>query len=202
MKQVVPLTEWKQAERAAPGRTGDDRFLELLEKYGEYLRRMIAQVCPSNLGLSVDDIEQEARVRLWRALLGEREIVHPVSYIYKVAVSATIHAIHRIKARREEHLLDAHENPETDAPETLLTKPEASPEALAERRECVRKINASLARLPENRRIAVGLHLQGMTTTEIGDLTGWTEPKARNLVHRGLKDLRVHLRAEGIEYGQ
>ena len=41
-----------------------------------------------------------------------------------------------------------------------------------------------------NRRRAVGLHLRGFTSTEIAQLLGWTEPKARNLTHRGLKDLR------------
>jgi DNA-directed RNA polymerase specialized sigma24 family protein len=63
-----------------------------------------------------------------------------------------------------------------------------------------RQINLALAQLPENRRRAVGLHLQGLTTAEIGALLGWSEPKARNLVHRGLKDLRQSLRASGIEY--
>jgi hypothetical protein len=29
---------------------------------------------------------------------------------------------------------------------------------------------------------------------------GWSEPKARNLVYRGLKDLRGELRSAGIEY--
>jgi DNA-directed RNA polymerase specialized sigma24 family protein len=39
-----------------------------------------------------------------------------------------------------------------------------------------------------------------MTSEEIGELMGWSEPKARNLAYRGLKDLRHELRAEGIEY--
>jgi hypothetical protein len=30
---------------------------------------------------------------------------------------------------------------------------------------------------------------------------GWSEPKARNLVHRGLKDLRAFLCSMGIEDG-
>ena len=54
--------------------------------------------------------------------------------------------------------------------------------------------------MPENRQRAVRLHLEGMTTTEIGSLMEWTEPKARNLVYRGLADLREALRAEGIDY--
>jgi DNA-directed RNA polymerase specialized sigma24 family protein len=38
-----------------------------------------------------------------------------------------------------------------------------------------------------------------MTTAEIGEILGWSEAKSRNLVHRGLKDLRRELRAEGID---
>jgi DNA-directed RNA polymerase specialized sigma24 family protein len=41
-----------------------------------------------------------------------------------------------------------------------------------------------------------------MTTDEIADLMEWSEPKARNLVYRGLKELRGKLRAAGIEYGE
>ena len=43
-------------------------------------------------------------------------------------------------------------------------------------------------------------HPDGMTTQEIADILGWSEPKARNLVYRGLGELRKHLRDEGIEY--
>ena len=41
-----------------------------------------------------------------------------------------------------------------------------------------------------------------MTTREIADLSGWTEPKARNLVYRGLSVVRAHLRAGGLEFEQ
>ena len=49
-------------------------------------------------------------------------------------------------------------------------------------------------------RDAVGLHLEGLTTHEIADLLGWNEPKARNLVYRGLNDIRRCLKEAGIEY--
>ena len=76
---------------------------------------------------------------------------------------------------------------------------EAAPHAEVERLEFAQKIDAALKQLPENRRLAVTNHLQGLTMPEIGALLGWSEPKARNLVHRGLKDLRIALRALGIE---
>jgi RNA polymerase sigma-70 factor (ECF subfamily) len=179
-------------------------FNAILEKYGAFLRQTIARICPKDLGIQFDDIEQEARLRLWRAIEAEREINFHGSYIYKIVVSVTINAIQRAKSRREEQLhLVKEEEDEAAAdaqPITLTTGEENSPEAQAEREELLRKVEEAMARLPENRRLAVGLHLKGMTTDEIADLMGWSEPKARNLVYRGLKDLRGALRDAGIEY--
>jgi RNA polymerase sigma factor (sigma-70 family) len=174
-------------------RTRDARLQELVSRHGDLLRRTIAKVCPRAMGLSIEEIEQDARVRLWSALKSEREILHPVSYIYKVAVSASLRAIRRAKARREEQLQDEAGTNENAPVVVLCTPPDASPYAVAERREWVRKIDRAMTR--------VGLHLRGRTTEEIAAILGWTEPKARNLVHRGLRDLRGHLRSEGIDYG-
>jgi RNA polymerase sigma factor (sigma-70 family) len=178
----------------------DARLRALLDQYGAFLRRTIARVCPHELGLSCDDIEQEARVSLWKALRHEREIAFPVSYIRKVAVSATLRAIRQAKARQAESLDEVGGG---GAPVFEPAAPaDASPYTAAERSELRGKIETALARLPDNRQRAVRLHLQGLTTGEIGALLDWTEPKARNLVHRGLKDLRTALRALGIEYGR
>jgi RNA polymerase sigma-70 factor (ECF subfamily) len=179
-------------------------FNAILEKYGAFLRQTIARICPKDLGIQFDDIEQEARLRLWRAIEAERKINFHGSYIYKIAVSVTINAIHRAKSRREEQLRLAEdavdEGAEEAQPITLAASEDNSPEAQAEREELLRKVDEAMARLQENRRLAVGLHLKGMTTDEIADLMGWSEPKARNLVYRGLKDLRDELRDAGIEY--
>jgi len=102
---------------------------------------------------------------------------------------------------REEQLQDDAGANEGTPVVLLCTPPDASPYAVAERREWVRKIDRAMTRLAENRRRAVGLHLRGRTTQEIAGMLGWSEPKARNLVHRGLRDLRGHLRSEGIDYG-
>jgi RNA polymerase sigma factor (sigma-70 family) len=181
-------------------------FNAILEKYGAFLRQTIARVCPKDLGIQFDDLEQEARLRLWRAIEAEREINFHGSYIYKIVVSVTINAIRRAKALREEQLRLAEDGEDEDAAEVRPIIPadgaENSPEAQAEREELLRKVEEAMARLPESRRLAVGLHLKGMTTDEIADLMGWSEPKARNLVYRGLKDLRGMLRSAGIEYGE
>src|SRR5262245_50019172 len=68
-------------------------FNVILEKYGVFLCQTIAQICSKNLGIQFDDIEQEARLRLWRAIEAEREINFHGSYIYRIVVSVTINTI-------------------------------------------------------------------------------------------------------------
>jgi RNA polymerase sigma-70 factor (ECF subfamily) len=186
-----------QTARPAP-------FDEILERYGQLLRQTIAQVCPKNLGLQFDDIEQEARLRLWRALEAETEIASPASYLYRIAVTTTIDAVRRAVARREEQLRvqEAH----SDDPEgpgvvrSPATEAARSPEAVAERHLLLRKVQTALAKLSDDRRRAVGLHLRGFRPPEIARMLCWTEAKARSLVYRGLEDLRRRLAAEGIDY--
>lgn len=179
----------------------DARFAALVEEYGSLLRGAIAQHCPRDLGIQIDDVEQEARIRLWRALQREREIRDPASYLYRIAVTTTIDAVRRVIARREEQLRVRGEWGDDEGPAVALAAgPEASPERAAELDRVMARVEAAIGRLAENRRLAVRLHLQGLTSDEIGDLLGWTEPKARNLVSRGMRDLREALAAEGIDY--
>jgi RNA polymerase sigma-70 factor, ECF subfamily len=179
----------------------ESRLNAILDEYGAFRRRTIAHVCPKDLGIHFSDIEQEARLRLWRALQSEREIRNPASYLYRIAMTATLDAVRRIKAKREEQLrLVEDEYEEEGAPLALSSDPNRSPEVEAGRKQLAGKVRTALARLSDNRRRAVGLYLEGMASQEIATLLGWSEPKARNLLYRGLSDLRAQLRAEGIEY--
>jgi len=177
------------------------RFNALLDEFGRLLRQAIVRHCPRDLGLQFDDIEQEARLRLWRALEQEREITNHASYLYRIAATATIDAMRRVQARHEEQLHKVvDEGVESDEVVALPAPLRDSPERVAESREVVDRVQAALARLSDERRRAVGMYLQGMSSQDIADLLGWTEPKARNLLYRGLKELRTLLRAEGINY--
>ncbi len=179
----------------------DDRAETIVEEYRAFLRDAVARFCPRDMGLQFDDIVQDASVRLLRALRDEREIRDLASYAYRIAATTTIDAIRRARARREEQLrLEGDEEDDDRGPHAIPDAPERSPEREAERGELMRKIEAAISRLPENRGRAVRLHLEGMTSMEIASATGWTEPKARNLVYRGLADLREALRADGVEY--
>jgi RNA polymerase sigma-70 factor (ECF subfamily) len=188
MEQDLPLPGHVNAEQ---------RFDAVMEKYGRLLRAAIRGFCPRDMTADSDDIAQEAYLRVWRAVASGREIPSPASYLYRVAATATIDAIRRAKARREATLdpLD----PDADARAELHTPPEEGPEQVAAARQLVDKCQQVLRSFTIDRRRAVALHLQGLTTEEIGRLLGWSEAKARNLIYRALRDLRERLHAEGIE---
>ena len=179
-----------------------DPFEDLLDQYGSVLRGAIARVCPRNLGLEFDDIEQEARLRLWRALQSETEIEKPASYLYRVAVTATLDAVRRAVARREEQLRLSGREPGNERPAAKLDpeSPVDSPEVESQRRILLQKVRATLAGMTADRRRAVGLHIRGFTPAEIGRMLSWSEARARSQVYRGLKELRRKLASEGIEY--
>lgn len=186
----------------SPASETETRFNSIVEDYGRFLRQTILRVCPRNLGLQFDEIEQEARLRIWKALESEREIRDLTSYLYRIAVSATLDAVRRVKRKREEQLVTEAEDdsPQTAQSHQLAVDVMFAPDVSALHKQIIQRVKEALARLPDNRRQAVSLHLEGMTTQEIADLLDWTEPKARNLVYRGLNDLRQSLKESGIDY--
>jgi RNA polymerase sigma factor (sigma-70 family) len=185
---TIKSLDVEQAGLSVPGRrqeclrdvTAEDanaRFERLLDTYSGLLRRLIRQHCPRDLGIQISDIEQEARLRLWRALEREKEFDSPASYVYRIAVSATIDAVRRVMARREDQLrtVDSIEDEEMVAPhEPPVDDRAESPHAMAERHELMDRIGRAVASLPENRRRVVELHLQGLGLDDIAALLGWT----------------------------
>ena len=186
----------------------EQRLEEILAAYGRFLRGTLRRLAPRDSGLSLDELEQEVRIRLWRALESEREIASLSSYLYRIAATATLDAVRRARTRRREvPLADPLEPEGGRAPEEAWVKHRAAedfrspddPAAAAARAQIRERIERARAAISPARRDAVGLHLQGYTTKEIGGLFGWSEPKARNLVYRGLADLKESLRNEGVE---
>lgn len=147
-------------------------------------------------GLSDDDVDevmQEVRIRLWRSRSTAENISSlPASYVYRTAASAALDVIRRRRARREDHVDMAALNGEglagtAPAPDRALGQSELR-EALAQ----------AIAGLSDSRRPVVRMYLVGYSRQEIADLLGWSEAKTRNLLYRGLDDLRRGLSLRGI----
>ena len=59
-------------------------------------------------------------------------------------------------------------------------------------------VDACLRRLIDSRRLIVAFHLLGHDLAESEQLSGWGAKRVRNLLYRGLADLRHCLTAKGF----
>ena len=159
----------------------------LIERYSALVAEVARKVTRRRADLVEDDIAQEVTIALWRQLQHERVIEQPTSYIYKAVVRETARAIRREQVRRER-----------DAG-ALGTAVGPSPHDDYEARRQRGALRASLAGLSPERRRAVGSHLMGFSINEIGQRFAWPYVKTRNLVTRGMVDLRRLLRERGVK---
>jgi RNA polymerase sigma-70 factor (ECF subfamily) len=114
--------------------------------------------------------------------------------VYRTARAAAIDLIRREQARRADV---------TDPLESAtgrLAIEEPGFQAL-EARELGQQVDEALLDLVPSRRPVVRLYLDGYDREEIAALLGWTEAKVRNLLYRGLDDLRAALGRRGIGPG-
>lgn len=182
---------------AAPA--ADDAYALSAELEGavERFRRMIASVGQRHgLGdAEVDEVMQEVRLRLWRNR-GDVETLRSVgaSYVYRTAVSAALDIIRARRARRTG--LDA-----VVPLDGLDMAAVQDATAEVEEQELADRVMAAVDRLTLNRRPVVRMHLAGYEREEIARALGWTVGKVRNLLSRGLVDLRAELAAVPFNSG-
>ncbi|MDW8480166.1 MAG: sigma-70 family RNA polymerase sigma factor [Xanthomonadales bacterium] len=159
----------------------------LLERFGARIRLLIERSGLAEHGLDAADLEQEVRIRLWRALADDRIGHAPASYVQRVVLTVVVDALRRVRP--------AQELPAAEAEEALVER--RDPEAAAGARERLERLERALVRLPLRRRQPVRLHLLGYGFAEIGRLVGVSPEGARKLVERGLAELRRELRETG-----
>jgi RNA polymerase sigma-70 factor (ECF subfamily) len=172
-----------------------DQLSSALESIIARFRTMVRSV-GARRGLSdadVDDVLQEVRIRLWRAgAAGKRIEELGSSYVYRTAMSAALDVLRRQRARGAE-VTDALDDQVAHVPAAGR-----SPLAEVEGSELGTQIAAAVDALPVPRRAVVRMYLNGYDREEIADLLGWTEAKTRNLLYRGLDQLRQRLAEMGI----
>lgn len=171
---------------------------DLLARFGGAVRRAGHR---HGLGdAEIDALMQDVRIRIWRALeQGERISGVPASYVYRTAMSAAVDMIRRRRTRREQPLDAAQPLPETAA--AAISGRGARPDEAVEQRERLEILRRAVDGLSDSRRPVVRMHLAGYHRREIAELLGWTEAKTRNLLYRGLADLREALERLGYTPG-
>jgi RNA polymerase sigma factor (sigma-70 family) len=163
----------------------------LVRQYGRLISSVVRRITGPAAGLVGGDVEQQVLLALWRQVENEQTIDHPSSYIYRIAVREAVRAIRR-QASRERRQVGEQE---------AAAQPDRGPDPSAGvvRREQREQIEASLAELRPEREQAVRAHLAGFDVREIMEMHAWPYEKARNLIARGMQDLRSALRRRGID---
>lgn len=137
----------------------------------------------------LDEVFQQVRIRIWQAVGDAERIARmPASYVYRTVRAVVVDRMRRRRARGDDMTMDIE-----DAGEAFTARSDPDP---VERDEAVHALERAIDRIVESRRGVVRMYLAGYSQREIGDLLGWTEPKTRNLMYRGLADLRELLSAE------
>jgi RNA polymerase sigma-70 factor (ECF subfamily) len=160
------------------------------------LERVVARLCPSWLSSQRDDLVQTAVMRVMQIV--EADPPRPEGsralasfYLYKVAHSALVDEIRRVRRRREAPL-----EPTEDV--AAHTGTHLDPERMAASKQIGRGIQDCLTRMNRDRRLAVTLYLQGHTVPEASRILDWSAKRTENLVYRGLADLRACLQVKGM----
>ena len=170
------------------------RYDALICKYDRLIRAIVARA-GRRMGLrrdsflEKDDIEQEVRLDLWKQIARGQVIEFPATYIYRATIRESIRALRRSISREMAPIESggrAEQVKEVGDPfQTLAAKEE------------LRDIALGLQSLAPDRQSAVRAHLAGFQFQEIMVMYGWTYQKARNLIARGMADLRKSLNGNG-----
>ena len=149
-------------------------------------------------GADADELLQEVRIRLWRAHgaregAGEQIAGIPASYLHRTALSAAIDLVRRRRARRADRMVSLDDEPDS------LPEP-SDPDQQFSRTELAEQVERAIGTIQPSRRAVVRMHLLGHPREEIARVMGWTEAKTRNLLYRGLAELRERLQAEGVRW--
>ncbi len=172
----------------------DARLEQVLRDFGSRLGVLMRSYRLDRHGIDPDDVEQEVRIRLWKAISRDRSGAFHASYVQRVVATTVIDALRRAEVRAAEPL------PENDDEPGQLPETGVGPEQSATDGERMSGLQRCLAEIPERRRLPITLHLQGFSLQEIADVAGTSAEAARKLVTRGLDDLKSRLRELG--YGE
>lgn len=137
---------------------------------------------------------QEVRIRLWRTA-GSPENLDAIgsSFVYRAARWAALDLLRSRRRTQVDTEAAMREGPRAAAAERSDT--------LVARAAVAGPLERAVEGLAPDRRTAVSLWLSGYSWTEVAGLAGWSETRTRNLLYRGLDDLRAALRDMGLGPG-
>lgn len=168
-----------------------------IHEYSFLIRAAIRKTSPQIDESQMDDIEQEVKIKIWKEILkSEKKILNLGSYIWKVTYTTTCRIMKTVSTERKMAWSQSGES--QHHAEEASQDQDPSPSHRLEKKEIMEIIRDTIDSLIESRRAVLKLYLMGMDQMEISEFFGWSEDKVRNLISRGLADLRNAIRERGL----
>lgn len=166
---------------------------QLYERFAGFMAAHVRKYRVGRMGVEVDDVLQETRIKLWKVIRNEKNVRHYSSYIKKVVDTSVIDFFRKYKREEGVYL---HEKSRQIAENASGY----DSDVLFEEMDLKDIVGLAVERLIPSRRRVVRLYLLNMTIEEIALHFQWSLSKTRNLLYRGLKDLRKILVEKKIDY--
>jgi RNA polymerase sigma factor (sigma-70 family) len=170
----------------------DKELAEIIKRFSGYIRSNIQKYSLYKFGADFDDILQEVKIKIWKVLHNEKKIANYSSYIKKIVNSSVIDYFRKFKREEGVYLFEIskkiteHNNPYVPN--------------IYEQMDIKDLVGKAVEELIESRRKVVKLYLLNMSIEEIALYFKWTKDKTRNLLYRGLSDLKKILKDKNIDY--
>jgi len=169
-----------------------EKFEKLVNRFARQIEITIQQFNPQKNGIDPADVAQEVKIKMWKILNDEKKIYNYPSYIKKIVNSCVIDQIRR---SRKEEVIIAKEKLKKISDKRSLYKKHTTVNP-----NMKTAVGEAIDSLIETRKKVVKLFLLSMTLEEISIALNWSQDKTRNLLYRGLKDLKKLLKEKGIDY--
>ncbi|UCE42020.1 MAG: sigma-70 family RNA polymerase sigma factor [Candidatus Aminicenantes bacterium] len=167
-------------------------FDVVINKFARFINGNIQKFDLPKEGIDPDDVFQEVRIKIWKLLNDEKKIVNYSSYIKKIVDSSVIDHIRKMRRERDLILQQKYKT---------ISEWKRIYEIDGIHDKNLKKIvSESVESLLESRRKVVKLYLLNLTIEEIASFFCWSRHKTRNLLYRGLSDLKKALKEKDIEY--
>jgi RNA polymerase sigma factor (sigma-70 family) len=171
-----------------------DRELEqILTRFSGFIRAVIRRYHPEKFGVDLEDILQDVKIKVWKLLHNEKKIENYSSYIKKIVETSVIDQFRRFKREEGVYLHEI----DRRIRENGGSGPNDSPYVEMDLKDLVGR---AVSGLIESRRKVVQLYLLNMSIEEISLYFHWSKDKTRNLLYRGLCDLKKILKEKNIDY--
>ncbi len=169
----------------------EEIFNQLMESFSSFIHSHILKYNLQRFGLEAEDLVQEIKLKVWKIIDDEKTINCPPSYLKKVIESAVIDQIRKI--RKEEEVFYSER-------QKLISEIEPRGNSYNEQFGSLKELMIKAAdRLLDSRKTVVKLYLLNMSLPEISDYLNYSQAKTRNLLYRGLEDLKKILEEIGLK---